>query len=106
MRIGIDLGGTKTEIVALDPKNGTELLRRRVATERTYEGVVRGIRDLVLSAERELGRTGTVGVGIPGAISSETGLIKNANSTWIIGKPLDRDLADALGREVRLENDA
>ena len=106
MRIGIDLGGTKVEIVALDPDAGTELLRRRVATERTYEGVVREIRDLVLTAERELGRTGTVGVGIPGTISKDTGRIKNANSTWINGKPLDRDLSDALAREVRLENDA
>ena len=106
MRIGIDLGGTKTEIVALAPATGTELLRRRVATERTYEGVVRGIRDLVLAAEQELGQTGTVGVGIPGTISSETGRIKNANSTWINGKPLDRDLAEVLDREVRLENDA
>jgi fructokinase len=106
MRIGIDLGGTKTEIAALDASSGAEFLRRRAATERTYEGVVRGIRDLVLEAERELGRTGTVGVGIPGTISRETGRIKNANSTWINGKPLDRDLADALGREVRLENDA
>jgi fructokinase len=106
MRIGIDLGGTKTEIAALDASSGAELLRRRAATERTYEGVVRGIRDLVLAAERELGRTGTVGVGIPGTISRETGRIKNANSTWINGKSLDRDLANALGREVRLENDA
>jgi fructokinase len=106
VRIGIDLGGTKTEIAALDAASGAELLRRRVATERTYEGVVRGIRDLVLTAERELGRAGTVGVGIPGTISRGTGRIKNANSTWINGKTLDRDLTDALGREVRLENDA
>jgi fructokinase len=106
VRIGIDLGGTKTEIVVLDATSGTELLRRRVSTERTYEGVVRGVRDLVETAERDLGRTGTVGVGIPGTISKETGCIKNANSTWINGRPLDRDLAHALGREVRLENDA
>jgi len=106
MRIGIDLGGTKTEIAVLDPTSGAELLRRRVATERSYEVVVRVILDLVQAAERELGRTGTVGVGIPGTISRETGRIKNANSTWINGKPLDRDLANVLGREVRLENDA
>jgi fructokinase len=106
MRIGIDLGGTKTEILVLDENSGAELYRRRVLTERSYDGVLRGIRDLVLSAERELGRTGTVGVGIPGMVSAETGLVKNANSTWIIGKPLDRDLRQALGREVRLENDA
>jgi fructokinase len=106
LRIGIDLGGTKTEILVLDQASGKEIYRRRVPTERTYEGVVRGIRALVQSAEAELDRSGTVGVGIPGTISRDTGLVKNANSTWIIGKPLDRDLSDALGREVRLENDA
>jgi fructokinase len=106
MRIGIDLGGTKTEILVLDENSGAELYRRRVPTERSYDGVIRGIRDLVLSAEREVGRTGTVGVGIPGMVSAETGLVKNANSTWIIGEPLDRDLGQALGREVRLANDA
>jgi fructokinase len=106
MRIGIDLGGTKTEIVALDASSGIALYSRRVATERTYEGVVRGICGLVESAESELGQKGTVGVGIPGTISQDTGLVKNANSTWITGKPLDRDLAQALRREVRLENDA
>jgi fructokinase len=67
---------------------------------------VRGIRDLVHAAERELGRTCSIGVGIPGTISRETGLVKNANSTWINGRPLDRDLVASLGREVRLENDA
>jgi fructokinase len=106
MRIGIDLGGTKTEIVALDRTTGKELYRRRVPTERSYDGVVQGIRDLVLAAEEELQQTGTVGVGIPGMVSRETGLVKNANSTWIIGHALDRDLGTALGREVRLENDA
>jgi fructokinase len=106
LRLGIDLGGTKTEILALDESSGAELYRLRVPTERSYDGVLRGIRDLVLAAERELGRTGTVGIGIPGMVSAETGLVKNANSTWIIGKALDRDLTEALGREVRLENDA
>jgi len=106
MRIGIDLGGTKTEIVALDAASGRELYRRRVPTERTYEGVVRGVRDLVIAAEKVLQGTASVGVGIPGSLSPATGLIRNANSTWINGKPLDRDLRDALGREVRLENDA
>src|SRR5207302_8531059 len=104
--IGIDLGGTKTEIAVLDAATGMEIYRKRVPTERSYDGVVRGIRDLVLEAEKELGRTCSVGVGIPGTVSRETGLVKNANSTWIIGRPLDRDLCTALGREVRLENDA
>jgi len=106
MRIGIDLGGTKTEVAVLDETSASEIYRRRVWTEPTYNGVVRGIRDLVLAAEQELGRIGTVGVGIPGTISNDTGLIKNANSTWINGMPLDRDLSAALTREVRLENDA
>ncbi len=106
MRIGIDLGGTKTEIIALDASSGRELYRRRVPTERTYEGVVRGVRDLVETAERELHRTASVGVGIPGSLSAVTGLIRNANSTWINGRPLDRDLRDVLQREVRMENDA
>jgi fructokinase len=106
VRIGIDLGGTKTEILVLDENSGAELYRRRVPTERTYDGVLQGIRDLVLSAENQLGKGGTVGVGIPGTVSKDTGLIKNANSTWIIGKPLDRDLSELLEREVRLENDA
>jgi fructokinase len=106
MRLGIDLGGTKTEIIALDD-SGHELLRRRVATPRgDYPATVATIAGLVQGAESELGRRGTVGIGIPGAESRVTGLIKNANSTWLIGQPLRRDLESALGREVRLANDA
>jgi fructokinase len=106
MRIGIDLGGTKAEVIALD-KGGLELARRRVATPATdYPAIVRMIRDLVLWAEAETGRAGTVGVGIPGAVSPATGLVKNANTVVLIGKPFDRDLGDALGRPVRLANDA
>jgi fructokinase len=106
LRIGIDLGGTKTEIAVLDPDSGKQIYRRRVPTERTYEGVLRSIADLVRTAERELGSAGTVGVGIPGTISKDTGLVKNANSTWLNGQPLHRDLAAALACPVRLENDA
>jgi fructokinase len=106
LRIGIDLGGTKIEIVALGA-GGEELLRRRAPTPKDgYEPIVRTIAALVFAAEAELGARGTVGVGIPGAISPKTGLVKNANTTALIGRPLDRDLAAALGREVRLENDA
>jgi fructokinase len=105
MRIGIDLGGTKIEAIAID--GGNELLRRRVSAPRDdYAATVAAVRDLVIGIERDLGATGTVGVGIPGAISGVTGLVKNANSTWLIGHPLDRDLERALGRDVRLMNDA
>ena len=106
MRLGIDLGGTKTEIVAL-ADDGRELLRERVPTPRgDYAATVATIAGLVRSAEEKLGAGGTVGVGIPGAESRVTGLIKNANSTWLIGKPLRADLEAALGRPVRLANDA
>jgi fructokinase len=105
-RIGIDLGGTKTEIVALGD-DGTELLRERVPTPRgDYAATVAAIVALVKSAEAKVGSGGTVGVGIPGAESRITGLIKNANSTWLIGQPLRADLEAALGRPVRLANDA
>ncbi len=105
IRFGIDLGGTKTEIVALGAA-GEVLLRRRVATPAEYQGVVRAIAGLVAAAEAELGVAGTVGVGIPGSISPTTGLVRGANSTWLNGGRLDADLAAALGRPVRLSNDA
>lgn len=106
MRIGIDLGGTKIEVAALD-ETGNELVRRRIDTPRDdYRGTVAAIAGLVDGVERELGQTGTVGVSMPGAISPATGLVKNANSTWLIGQKFDRDLTEALGREVRCENDA
>jgi fructokinase len=106
LRLGIDLGGTKIEIVAL-ANDRTELLRRRVPTPRgDYRGTVKAVASLVESAESELGKRGSVGVGIPGAESRATGLIKNANSTWLIGKPLRSDLQSLLQREVRLANDA
>lgn len=106
LRIGVDLGGTKIEIIALD-RDGTVLARRRIPTPRgDYAATVDAIASLVMTVESELARRGSVGVGIPGAISPATGLVKNANSTWLIGKPLDRDLAAALDRPVRLANDA
>ena len=106
MRIGIDLGGTKTEIVALDDA-GNERVRRRVATPQAdYGAVIRTMRDLVTGAESELGTRATVGVAIPGTISPMTGLVKNANATRLIGHPLDKDLGTALNREVRVANDA
>jgi len=106
MRIGLDLGGTKIEGIALD-EDGAPLARRRVATPRhEYEETLRAMAGLVHDLEAETGRRGTVGVGIPGALSPATGLVKNANSTWIIGRPLDRDLSARLERPVRLANDA
>jgi fructokinase len=105
MRIGIDVGGTKIEGIALDDA-GRELARTRVPTPPSYTGTLGAIADLVHNLESQTRTRGSVGVGIPGASIPETGLIKNANSVWLIGRPLERDLADALGREVRLMNDA
>jgi fructokinase len=106
MRIGVDLGGTKTEALALDDA-GRELRRVRVPTPQgDYAGTVRNIVTLVGDLERELGEQGTVGVGIPGTVVAATGLVKNANSTWLNGQRLQRDLSDALSREVRCANDA
>jgi fructokinase len=106
IRIGVDLGGTKIEVLAID-RDGKELVRHRVPTPRhDYAGSIKLMADLVAQVERETGRSGTVGVAIPGSISSVTGLIKNANSVWLNGKPLDKDLSAAMGREVRCVNDA
>jgi predicted NBD/HSP70 family sugar kinase len=100
-RIGIDLGGTKIEALALDP-SGNETFRKRIPTPRAdYAATLAAVAALV----RDAG-DGTVGIGIPGALSRVTGLVKNANSTWLIGKPLKQDLETAIGREVRLANDA
>jgi fructokinase len=105
LRIGIDVGGTKIEGVALDA-DGREVKRRRVATPRgDYDATLLAIGSLVESLERDRGR-GTVGIGIPGTPSPATGLIKNANSTWLIGRPLGHDLERVLARPVRLANDA
>ena len=106
MRIGVDLGGTKIEAIAL-AADGAELMRRRVPTPAgDYEATLRTIADLIAGLEKELGQSGRVGVASPGAISAATGLLKNSNSVILNGKPLDADLARALGRPVRLENDA
>jgi len=106
MRLGIDLGGTKIEIAAL-ADDGSELLRRRVATPQgDYPATLQAIAGLVTDAEKELGRHGSVGIGIPGAESLVDGRIKNANSTCLIGQPLRADLQHLLQREIRLANDA
>src|SRR5260370_19617082 len=106
LRIGVDLGGTKIEFVALE-SDGTELRRFGVPTPRgDSDATVGAVRDGVLQVEKELQRRATVGVGIPGTISGITHNVKNANSTWMNGKPFDKDLSAALGREVRCANDA
>ncbi|HET9733867.1 MAG TPA: ROK family protein [Burkholderiales bacterium] len=106
LRIGIDLGGTKIELLALDA-GGAEVFRKRVPTPKTgYEATVDAVAALVREAEISIGAQGTVGIGIPGALSRATGLVKNANSTYLIGKPFKQDLEARLAREVRVMNDA
>ncbi len=106
LRIGIDLGGTKIEAVAMDD-DGRVQARRRVATPRgDYEGTLAAMASLVEDLEGEAGRRSCVGVGMPGAISPATGLVKNANSAWLNGRPLEEDLARRLERPLRLANDA
>lgn len=104
-RIGIDLGGTKIEILVLDA-SGREILRRRAPTPREYGPALDAIAGLVREAEAETGATATVGVGIPGCISPATGLVKNASSNALNGHPFDKDLGALLNREVRVANDA
>jgi fructokinase len=106
VRIGIDLGGTKIEGIAIDDDGGVRV-RRRVASPRDdYGRTLTAVVDLVRDIERELGARGTVGVGIPGTISPASGLVKNANSTWLNGRPLADDLPRLLERPVRFANDA
>jgi predicted NBD/HSP70 family sugar kinase len=106
IRLGIDLGGTKIELIALDA-DGTEVCRRREATPQgDYRGTLETIRQLVLRAERERGETGSVGIGTPGAISRASGRLKNSNSVCLNGQPLIEDLERVLGRPVRMANDA
>jgi fructokinase len=108
IRIGIDLGGTKIEGLALDAR-GAEIARLRIATpQHDYQATVQAIVDVVREMELRIGDRGraSVGVGIPGTVVRATGLVKNANSTWLNGQPLERDLGLALGRRVRCANDA
>lgn len=106
MRIGIDLGGTKISVIALDD-NGSTLFETRVKTPRNdYGGTIAAVRDLASLAESSTKQSGTVGIGIPGSISPRTGLVQNANSTWLNGKPFQDDLSKALKHDIRLANDA
>src|SRR5688500_20134664 len=105
MRIGVDLGGTKIEAIAID--GSTELLRRRIPSPRgDYAATIAAVRDLVAAIENELTAPGTVGIGIPGASSQGTGLVKNANSTWLVGQAVDRDPERPLQRPRRAMDEA
>lgn len=105
IRIGVDFGGTKIEAAALDP-DGRFLARVRVPNPGDYDQALVTVRDLIARVEAEAGGAGTVGVGLPGSISPRTGLMRNANSTYLNGRPFREDLSAAVGREVRVANDA
>jgi fructokinase len=106
MRIGIDLGGTKIEVIALGDDGKTLFRQRRATPTGDYDATLRVIAELVVRAEQKAGQRGSIGVGIPGSESPRNGLIRNANSTCLIGRPLRGDLQQRLGREVRIANDA
>jgi fructokinase len=106
MRIGIDLGGTKIEAIVLDAIGAVTFRERRSTPRGDYDGTIDAISELVQRADRAVGRPCTVGIGMPGAVSPATGLVKNANSTWLNGRRLGPDLESRLGRAVRLANDA
>lgn len=106
IRVGVDFGGTKIEAAALD-RNGNFLARVRKPNPGVYAAAIKVVRDLVAEAEQTAGSSAArVGIGLPGSLSPKTGLMRNANSTWLNGQPFDKDLAQALSREVRVENDA
>jgi fructokinase len=104
VRLGIDLGGTKTEILAMGA-DGAELWRKRVPTTRDYDGTMQGIVELVRAAEAATGQRGSIGLAIPGC-ETAAAIVKNANSVWLNGRPLRIDLEKALSRDVRMANDA
>jgi fructokinase len=106
IRIGVDLGGTKIEAIALGPRGDVLARQRRPTPAGDYEATVSAIVDLVTSIERATGATGSVGIGMPGNVSRATRLVKNANSVWLIGRPFEADLTSALARPIRLANDA
>ncbi len=105
MQLGIDLGGTKTEVIVLE--GSQEVFRHRVpSAQNDYEASIRTIRDLIFYAEEQVGQKCSLGMGMPGTISPLSGLVKNANSTWLNGHPFDKDLSLAIGRKIRATNDA
>src|SRR5882757_2230296 len=106
MRIGVDIGGSKIEVAALDWDGSIRLRRRQSTPAGNYEATIATVKTLIEGIESELGCRASIGVAIPGTLSSATGLVKNANSTCLIGRPFDRDLTAALGRPLRFANDA
>lgn len=106
IRIGIDLGGSKIAAIAFDPDDRVLAERRVPAPRDSYDATVAAIVAMVAQMEAAAGRKGSVGIGMPGSISPMTGLVQNANSTWLNGRPFDRDLKSALGRDIRCANDA
>lgn len=106
IRLGIDLGGTKIEIIALD-QQGKEILRERTPTpQMDYAATLESLKNLITETEKTLGEQGSIGIGMPGALSVATGLVKNSNSVALNGKPIKEDLEKILGREIRITNDA
>jgi fructokinase len=105
IRIGVDFGGTKIEVAALDA-DGNFLARMRVPNPGSYDAAIEAVCDLVAAAQNEVGEQGTIGVAVPGSISPRTGRMRNANSVWLNGRTFREDLSVALGREIRLANDA
>ena len=104
-QIGIDFGGTKIEAAVLD-KDGAFLTRQRVATPDNYDAALKTVVDLVAQVERETGKARSIGIGVPGSISPRTGVMRNANTTYLNGSSFQKDLEQALGRAIRLDNDA
>ena len=105
MKIGIDLGGTKTEVILID-NNGNEIFRKRIKTEKNYLGTLNGIVSLIKEIEDKFEKIDSVGVGMPGVVSHDTSLVKNANSIWLNNNPLKKDLENLLKKKIFLENDA
>ena len=105
MKIGIDLGGTKTEGILINSE-GKELNRTRIKTQKNYQETIEGIISVVSEFEKNFGEVDSIGIGMPGAISADSALIKNANSIWLNGKPLKKDLENKLQKKINLENDA
>ena len=105
MKIGIDLGGTKTETILID-NDGKEIYRKRIKTEKNYQGTLNGIKSLIDEIENKFQTVDQIGIGMPGAISIDSALVKNSNSIWLNSRPIKKDLETLLNKQIKLENDA